>query len=224
MITTVTLVLKINIPWAHSKNTATRKWCLGLTLYYLILVSQVLHCDNCRQYAARKTSGFLQKKQFCLQCANKIPKGDWGRLCDVTYVPNVTTKHQQKHRKRKITKVQQTTQPPPCLKLNLKEIPLCVVQIQRIWRGSRGRKSSTVHAFGRKLWLTQRAVDDQRRMKLCYQIACFFGRGSLLESDTPRESVIKKVPYWSRVAVEDIIRDRLISLRDEKILHQIAKY
>ena len=33
MITTVTLVLKINIPWAHSNFTATRKWCLGLTMY-----------------------------------------------------------------------------------------------------------------------------------------------------------------------------------------------
>jgi len=98
----------------------------------------------------------------------------------------------------------------------MKGNPLGIVQIQRIWRGSRGRRSSAVHAFERKLWLTQRAADNHRRRKRRYQIACFFGRGNLLESDTPRETVIKKVPYWSRVTVEDIVHDRLISHEERK--------
>merc|ERR1712072_1068914 len=118
------------------------------------------YCDTCRQHAARKTGGCLQKKQFCLQCANKVPKGEWERLGDVAYVPKMTTEHQQ-HRKRKIT--EQTTQPLRDLRVNMKGNPLGIVQIQRIWRGSRGRRSSAVHAFERKLWLTRRATDNHRR-------------------------------------------------------------
>ena len=83
--------------------------------------------------------------------------------------------------------------------------------IQKIWRGCKCRDHIKAFLNERKLWIERRIADTHHRKKIMYQVACFFGNGALLDSDTPIETVMKRVPFWARSTVKDVIRGRCTS-------------
>jgi len=94
------------------------------------------------------------------------------------------------------------------LKLELQSEEWNATQIQRVWRGYKDLRYISAFLVQKRSWLEQRNVDAHLRKELGYQTARLCGRGQLLESDTARETVMKKVPMWSCGTIADIILGR----------------
>ena len=66
---------------------------------------------------------------------------------------------------------------------------------------------------GRWHKMQHRLNDARRRSSISYSIACFFGRGPILQSDTARETTLKKIPAWAQKTALDIIKERHLNQR-----------
>jgi len=76
-------------------------------------------------------------------------------------------------------------------------------KIQLLWKQHKNRFNAPLNQ--------EREKDAHPRSKMSYKIACYFGRGPLLENDTPQEAVLKKVPKWAQGTLLDIVKHRCIT-------------
>lgn len=129
-------------------------------------------------------------------------------LRSVPYVPNAVKEHYRRiEEERQMTEIEIANQERG-LKLQLEKEDRYVLLIQRTWRGFKCRGAIEVFLQERRLWFDKRIADTHLRTKFGYKISCLLGMGRLLESDTPHETVIKKVPFWARKTIIDIIQGR----------------
>lgn len=146
--------------------------------------------------------------QLCMRCTRRRNITESGEPHTINYVPNAVKDHYRRLEDvKKIAEIEAASW-ERSLKLLKEKQKWNATHIQRVWRGFKSRIRIKMFIQERRLWIHQRMADGHRRTKLKYQIACFFGRGPLLESDMPYEIVMKRVPFWSRDTVTDIIQGR----------------
>lgn len=159
-------------------------------------------------FAARKTGGPLKTKQLCLGCTRNRSFANEERILTIPYVPRAVKDHYRHLEGLKQKTEMEITSRNRSLKLHKETQMQHLLNIQRVWRGYKARKNVDTFLKERRLWFDRRRADTHRRTRFKYQIACFLGRGPLLESDTDQETVMKKVPYWARKTAIDVIKGR----------------
>ena len=146
--------------------------------------------------------------QLCLKCTRSRNIVNEGQLLTIPYVPNAIKDHYRRLEELKRVEDMEIASQRRSLKLQEENQALHVLKIQRAWRGFEGRKNIDSFLKERRLWFEQRVIDIHHRSKLGYRVACFFGGGTLLDSATARETVMKKVPFWTRNTVIDLVQGR----------------
>jgi len=85
-----------------------------------------------------------------------------------------------------------------------------VIRIQLLWRGYKTRTDTCSLFKEKQHWTARRKKDAHRRSMRTYSFDCCLGKGPLLESDTPRETVLKRVPTWAHQTLLDVVKDRYV--------------
>mmetsp|Transcript_31861 Transcript_31861/g.95818 ORF Transcript_31861/g.95818 Transcript_31861/m.95818 type:complete len:147 (+) Transcript_31861:3151-3591(+) len=130
----------------------------------------------------------------------------------IPYVPTATRDsriHQSRERNESLAYLKMADR-ERSLRLDTDRKAREVIRIQLLWRGYKTRTDTCSLFKEKQHWTARRKKDAHRRSMRTYSFDCCLGKGPLLESDTPRETVLKRVPTWAHQTLLDVVKDRYV--------------
>jgi len=181
--------------------------------YYDVLMA---HCATCKTFVALLSvneAGKSEPTPMCKPCYKQ--KWSWdtaftqnnARVQATPYVhePPAVAEHwrgvEEEKRKKKLEEE---------FRISKAEDDVIVraqgaLRMQRMWRGSKGRKKGVIVMARRKMERIQRARDESSRQAMWYIMRLWIGAAPELLSDTISEKVLKRFPSrWSQL-VTDVV-------------------
>ena len=163
----------------------------------------VPHCDECKEFAARKIVG-RSKRHLCNRCAAK-KVDSLERLPDVPYVPRAVRLYKAKvEEQRRRAEIERRNRQRAAM-MRDEDRDRALRKIQRVARGFYIRCTTAEFVEERRNWFRHRSLDDKIRRRPLYKLRDLVGAAPPLRSDTPHEVVLKSVPFWNRPCVTDVV-------------------
>jgi hypothetical protein len=200
-------------------------------------------CDECEDRSAHwrevSTMGSLGVKNWCTACYQKVmskdpveskAKRDKNGLERIRFLgKEVQLYMQQKEKEKKENEIKEVFEKRQ-KELHVKKMLDAVVTIQRVFRGSVGRRR--IHQFieARKEMMLVRLDEDRLRESWLYKLKTLFGFPPKLKSDTPLERVKKLYPWYMHRIVAECIENqwseacKLLVQHEERLSQSAQKF